>query len=275
MNAIIIARARAYAALGWPVFPCKPGTKQPATRHGFLDASTDPGKIDWWWRRDPAANLAIATGAPGPDVLDVDQHGSAGSGFAALSRLKTAGLLDDAGAIVTTPSGGMHVYFAGSDQPSRRLPGHHLDLRARGGYVLAPPSAVGGRPYQTRRYPSPAGDLDWNRVARLLEPSPLLTPAGRPGGRTQEHGGDLSGLVAWTAALAPDSHNRNDGLFWAACRAAEAGNDDVLAQLADAASETGLTAAEIRRTIESARRTAERDTARRASERQPGIEAAP
>lgn len=85
----------------------------------------------------------------------------------------------------------------------------------------------------------------------------------------------MNGLVAWTAALAPDSHNRNDGLFWAACRAAEAGNDDILAQLADAASETGLTAAEIRRTIDSARRTAERDTARRASERQPGIEAAP
>ena len=32
----------------------------------------------------PTANLAIATGQPGPDVLDVDQHGPAGNGFAAL-----------------------------------------------------------------------------------------------------------------------------------------------------------------------------------------------
>jgi hypothetical protein len=128
-------------------------------------------------------------------------------------------VLDDAGAIVTTPSGGMHVYFAGSDQPSRRLPRHHLDLRARGGYVLAPPSTVDGRPYQVWRYPGLAGDLDWSRVTRLLEHCLPPLPADRPGSRTWERGGDLSGLVAWTAALAPDSHNRNDGLFWAACRA--------------------------------------------------------
>ena len=42
----------------------------------------------------PAANLAIATGYPGADVLDVDQHGPAGSGFAAFSWLKRAGLAD-------------------------------------------------------------------------------------------------------------------------------------------------------------------------------------
>ena len=276
MNSAATRRARAYVARGWPVFPCKAGTKEPATKHGFLDATTDPGKIDWWWQQIPDANLAIATGSPGPDVLDVDQHESAGNGFAALSRLKTVGLLDDAGAIVGTPSGGLHVYFAGSDQPSRRLPGHHLDLRARGGYVLAPPSVVGGRPYQPRREPCPAGDLDWNVVARTLQPRPQRARDPKHGNRSWERGGDLSGLVAWTAALDPDGHNRNDGLFWAACRAAEAGNDDILAQLADAARSTGLSAAEISRTIDSARRTAERGAAcRDSAERYRGIEAAP
>jgi hypothetical protein len=58
------------------------------------------------------------------------------------------------------------------------------------------------------------------------------------------------------AGLAPDSHNRNDGLFWAACRAAEAGHDAVLAELAIAARSTGLTEREITATIQSARYTA-------------------
>jgi hypothetical protein len=44
------------------------------------------------------------------------------------------------------PVGGMHAYFAGSDQHCGRLPSHHLDFRATGGYILAPPSQVGGKP---------------------------------------------------------------------------------------------------------------------------------
>src|SRR6266852_180656 len=109
-------RALAYAAHGWPVFPCQPGGKEPATRHGFLDATCDPDRIAWWWRRQPDANVAVATGEPGPDVLDVDQHGPAGSGFAALNRLKRAGLVEGASAIVATPGGGLHLYYAGSGQ---------------------------------------------------------------------------------------------------------------------------------------------------------------
>ncbi len=73
--------AQAYARVGWPVFPCHPGSKEPATLHGFLDASTDERQIRQWWRRDPERNVAIATGAPGPDVVDVDVHKD-GSGFA-------------------------------------------------------------------------------------------------------------------------------------------------------------------------------------------------
>ena len=42
----------------------------------------------------------------------------------------------------------MHAYFTGSGQHSGRLPSHHLDFRAAGGYVLAPPSQVSGRSYQ-------------------------------------------------------------------------------------------------------------------------------
>ena len=77
--------ALAYAAIGWPVFPCRPGSKEPATRNGFHDATTDHAQIREWWRREPDRNVAIATGAPGPDVVDVDVRED-GSGFAALNQ---------------------------------------------------------------------------------------------------------------------------------------------------------------------------------------------
>jgi hypothetical protein len=257
-----VERALAYARHGWPVFPCQPGGKQPATRHGFHDATTDPDKITWWWQRQPAANLAIATGQPGPDVLDVDQHGPAGNGFAAFNQLKRAGLTGGAAALVATPSGGLHAYFAGSDQHSGKLPRHHLDFRAQGGYIVAPPSQVGGRPYQLISHRDEPGGLDWAKVTGLLEPErhTRIQP-------TRVERGDLSHLAAWVQQQ--HQGNRNDGLFWAACRAAEAGDETVLAELAAAARSTGLPDREIAATINSARR-----TAGRTCEHQGGREAA-
>ena len=123
------------------MFPCQPGQKIPATPHGYRDATTDPEQITDWFSRHPDRNLAIATGSPGPDVLDVDQHGPAGDGFTALIRLRDARLLDGAAAYVRTPSGGMHAYFTGTRQRCGHLPAHHLDFLATGGYVLAPPSS--------------------------------------------------------------------------------------------------------------------------------------
>src|SRR5262249_27360449 len=108
-----LGQALTYSRRGWPVFPCQPGKKTPPTAHGHLDATTDPGKITAWFSRNPDWNLAIATGAPGPDVLDVDDHGSAGNGYAAFAKLAKAGLLDGAAAYVRTPSGGLHAYFTG------------------------------------------------------------------------------------------------------------------------------------------------------------------
>ena len=70
-----------------------------------------------------------------------------------------------------TPSGGLHAYFTGTAQRSGHLPAHHLDFRSAGGYVLAPPSQVDGRPYQLLRATGGHGHLDWAAVTRLLQPA--------------------------------------------------------------------------------------------------------
>jgi hypothetical protein len=180
----LAAAALRYAASGWPVFPCTPdGTpapdhKAPLTCHGFKDATTDPARIRAWWRRWPDANIGIATGAPAPDVLDVDRHED-GDGFAALGRLKRAGLLTGASRLVRTPSGGAHVYFAGTGQGCHALPRHHLDFKSGGGYVLAPPSMVHGKRYELLDHRESTAALNWQAVKRLLEPPrpPMAAPA--------------------------------------------------------------------------------------------------
>lgn len=244
-----VRAALAYAAAGWPVHPCKPDSKEPDTVHGFKDATTDERLIRAWWAAVPERNVAIATGIPGPDVLDVDVKPD-GDGWGAFNRLKRAGLLCGAGALIRTRGGGLHVYFRGTGQACGRLVRHHLDFKAAGGYVLAPPSRVDGKPYEMLDHRPGTATLDWGAVRGLLEPYVAVRPS-----RLAEQG-DAVALVAWVGRLGEG--NRNSGLFWAACRAVEAGHEDALSALAAAAVRTGLPEDEARRTVESAARKAAR-----------------
>jgi hypothetical protein len=244
-----LRRALAFAAHGWPVFPCQSGQKIPATRHGYLDATTDERQITRWFHRHPDWNLAVATGAPGPDVLDVDQHGKAGNGFAAFNKLQRARLLDGASAYVATPSGGLHAYFTGTGQRNGHLPAHHLDFRSQGGYALTPPSQVDGRPYELVKTLNGRSGLDWATVTRVLEPQKQPQ---RPEAR-QALDGDISRLAGWVARQGEG--NRNAGLFWAANRALETDRAADLSPLAVAARQAGLDEREIGRTLDSARKT--------------------
>ena len=210
----------------------------PLTAHGLYDATTGPAQIRAWWRRWPHANVAIRTGAPGPDVLDVDKH-PGGDGFAAFNRLRRAGLLAGASALVRTRSGGMHAYYTGTTQQCGRLAAHHLDFKATGGYVIAPPSVVLGQPYKLLDYRGATGRIDWAAVRQLLDPP--------HDGRCSSPGSAAGDLTAWVARL-PEG-NRNSGLYWAACRAIESGADP--APLITAST---LPEAEARRTITSAAR---------------------
>jgi hypothetical protein len=251
MTGATLRQALAYAARGWPVFPCQPGQKIPATTHGFRDATTGEEQITAWFTRQPEANLAIATGAPGPDVLDVDQHGPDGNGFPAYARLRPAGLLRGAAAYVRTPSGGLHVYFTGTAQRNGHLPDCHLDFRSAGGYILAPPSRIGGHPYQLLKTTGTHGTLDWDAVTRLLQPH---RQPRHPGPRPTPDPA-LDGLASWVTAQ--PAGNRNAALFWAANRALDTDPAADLDTLAAAARHAGLRDPEITRTLDSARRTAQ------------------
>jgi Bifunctional DNA primase/polymerase, N-terminal len=250
----VLRHALDYAGRGWPVFPCRPGKKTPATVHGHLDASADPDQVYAWFGRDPELNLAIATGAPGIDVLDIDQHGNAGDGFPALAQLESAGLLDRVIATVRTPSGGLHFYFTGSHQRTGHLPACHVDFLSRGGYVLAPPSQIGGTPYQHVTSLARHGELDWQAAVRVLQPTRQRTPAQRtPQEHRQAQDSQIDRLARWVAAQ--PQGNRNNGLYWAANRALETSRAADLSPLAAAARQSGLTEPEITATLESARRT--------------------
>ena len=249
MTDATLHQALAFARRGWRVFPCLPGQKIPATRHGYRDATTDPQQITEWFGRGRGWNLAVATGAPGPDVLDVDEHGEAGNGYAAFGQLRAAGLLEGARAYVRTPSGGLHAYFAGSAQRNGHLPAHHLDFRSCGGYVLTPPSQVGGRTYQLARALPGGGALDWDAVLRHLhsQRQPQRPSHPQPGRQ------DLSGLARWVASQ--QEGNRNAGLFWAVNRALDGDPAADLSPLAAAARQAGLDDKEVTPTLTSARRT--------------------
>jgi hypothetical protein len=259
----LLAAALGYAAAGWPVHPCwwttehgcgcgeagcgSPG-KHPLTR--WRDAATaDPETIRRWWSRWPTANIAIATGEPGPDVLDIDITGGK-PGRESLARLRTAGLVAGAVATVRTWSGGLHLYYAGTGAGNGAMPRHGVDLRSAGGYVLAPPSQITGRRYALIAHRDPTGvTVDWAAVRRLLAPAPPVPAAKvRPGG-----GGNHDALVRWVARRPAGS--RNDSLYWAARRAVETGAGlEVLAELVAAAVATGLPEPEARRTVQSAQR---------------------
>lgn len=145
IRSIVHEAALRYAELGYPVFPCAPGEKLPATANGFKDASSDPEQIDAWWTAKPSFNIGIPT--TGLLLLDVDIEADWLSDAPERS-------LELAGAPLSrTPSGGRHYVFrqpAGRDW--RNTQGEiapHVDTRGNGGLFIAPPSALpGGKTYK-------------------------------------------------------------------------------------------------------------------------------
>ena len=153
------ATAREMAALGVGVFTChsikndgacscgkkcdSPG-KHPLTRHGLGDATTDVGQIGRWAAKWPKANWAAVPGDKYV-VLDADIYKPQGAAsFAALEKLVHG--LGDTTVAVTTPRGGVHLWFKlppGEIVSSKNNAlGDGLDIKSRGGYVLLADSST-------------------------------------------------------------------------------------------------------------------------------------
>ena len=177
----LLESALNYAALGWCVIPIAPQGKTPLIRDWPKQASCDPDQIAGWWHQWPDANVGIVTGQlSGLFVLDVDPKND---GFTTLDLL-----IDKHGALPDTPtvrtgSGGQHVYFRYPsgitirNSASKLGPG--LDIRAEGGFVVAPPSI-----HPTGREYLWLDDQDWSTP--LADPPQwlldLLVTRPAPGG---------------------------------------------------------------------------------------------
>ncbi len=163
----LAAHALAYARAGRPGLPLRPCGKQPLSRHGVKDATTDADVIRSWWQRWPEANIGLAI-PPGFVVVDVDAQD-------ALDRLRADALPLPATAQATTGRR-QHFWYATPGVVCRNrvglLPG--IDLRAPGGYVVAPPSVhPGGMLYRWVIEPSAstiAECPEW-LLQRVAEPS--------------------------------------------------------------------------------------------------------
>ncbi|MDQ2080493.1 phage/plasmid primase, P4 family [Xanthobacteraceae bacterium Astr-EGSB] len=178
----LLDAALAYAARGWPVFPCNPKNKRPLVvgdrdghgepipnTGGVKKASTDPDAIREWWTKWPKAMIAVAVGAPvGAFVVDYDVCTDEETG----EVFTIEGLVDDVAreigerltddtVTMISPRGGRHSWYAppAGEYPKNSVGGNagivdHVDIRSTGGYVIVPPSMrADGRRYQWARAP--------------------------------------------------------------------------------------------------------------------------
>jgi hypothetical protein len=199
----LLETALAYAARGWHVFPCWPPDaagcrdleprkrgKTPACARGVIDATTDSNTIKGWWG-NTEFNIGIATGKEsGFWVLDVD----GAIGEAALKELE-----ERFGALPPTleaisGGGGRHLYYKIENYSIRNsvsVFAPKIDIRANGGYIMAPPSLHGlGKRYawSVDSTDEPAAAPEW----AALRASAKFTSRGAPADKMPAcHWGEL------------------------------------------------------------------------------------
>jgi len=196
-----------YAGMGLKTFPCGRNKKSPLTKNGFKDASSDKQVINDWRDRYPNANIGLPTGKINNlVVVDVDVKNDAG-GMDSLKQLQDeCGEFDTR--IVHTPSGGLHFYFKypqDVDTIKNRTnmkPG--IDIRAVGGYVIAPGSSIDGNYYKFDDADKEVAELP----KKLLE---ILTSIGELAMPTFET--PISDVI-----YGVDDGVRNDSIFKLSCR---------------------------------------------------------
>lgn len=211
-----------YANLGWRVFPLSPGEKIPIKGMEWKTAATsNPETIQKMWEQYPTANIAIVTGNLIVIDLDLDEE-KGKNGIKELERYIADNGAFPETAKVKTGRGGMHLYYTTAEElrnsAGKLLPG--VDIRASGGYIVAPPSVhKNGNRYEWIDGVPKAGDIaaaDENvlKFMHSADNKKKKAPAIKP--RTVE-------LVQFCT-----EGQRNDTLFRAAAALQAKGYEDAL-----------------------------------------------
>lgn len=140
----------------WYLFPILPLAKFPALfKDYYTKSSNDPEQITAWWREVPDANIGLDCGKSGLVAIDADSEAGHGKGHAGIGA-PLAGLMLVSGGrrawetrISNTPTGGEHYIFRALPAEDGRIKTDSnnfgiegIDVRARGGYIVLPPSKV-------------------------------------------------------------------------------------------------------------------------------------
>jgi hypothetical protein len=180
----LIDWALVYAGLGYPIFPCSPATKRPLTKHGFKEATTDASKIKAIWKRSPKAAIGMRTGAAsGLLVVDIDAKSEQQALMLVEELRKQIGGKLPACWMVTTPRGGLHLYFAvpagaklGCRVAMIATEAGQVDVRGDGGYVILPPSRRFGA--QASKEGCDGVAYAWSEECGIGDIDPPETPQG-------------------------------------------------------------------------------------------------
>jgi hypothetical protein len=202
------------AALGFCVFPCLPQSKEPATKRGFYDATTNPATLRRWFGSPAQYNVGIRAGlASGVWILDIDGP----EGEAGLRALQ-----DEHGALPATRQSqsarGLHWWWrtVSPVQCSAGRVAPHIDVRGDNGYVIAPPSVhPTGRIYRwTSTAPLAVAPAWLLRLTCKRPPPSMPPPPPQPSSGPRRNGSpDAYGKVALEreiealANTAPGSRN--------------------------------------------------------------------
>lgn len=230
-----LAHALEYAVAGWPVFPLQPRSKAPlAGSRGKDDATTDEARVSEMFAGRADCNIGLRP-VPGVIVLDIDPRN--GGTLDALGDLPPTW-------VARTGGGGWHLLFRYQGPTVGRVRGTDgIDVKTQSGYIVGAPSV----------HPD-GGRYEWitdGPVAALpahLHSRVRRDPPARPRGRGAKAPHGLVSVVAEAT-----EGNRNNALFWAACRAVEeSASNQVWNDLRASAQLAGLDDREIDRTLASA-----------------------
>src|SRR5215216_5169575 len=137
----LLEAAVRYAALGYRVFPLAGKVPVMVMGENFSQASTDKALVhEWWGERYSDSNIAILTG---PDngllALDIDVRSD---GFSSLQQLTAMHGELPPTVNQRTGGGGKHFLFKypSKDIRTRTAIAPGIDVKASGGYIVAPPS---------------------------------------------------------------------------------------------------------------------------------------